>query len=152
MLDAFRITDYAFAQHIINACWDEISEDGVDSYLPDLVTEYWIGLHNGDDIVGCYRLHQLNSLTWEGHVFMLPEHREKYATLGCHTTLKWIIDNTDCQKLVANVPCKFKNVTNFLDKIGFQREGVNRSSYKKDGKIWDIINFGLTRSEIERLL
>lgn len=152
LMDAYRITDYAVAQHIINECWDEISEDGIDQYMPDIVNEYWIGLHNGEETVGCYRLHQLTSICWEGHVFMRPKHRKEYSKLGCFTTLQWIIDNTDCEKLIANVPMKFENVMKFLEGIGFVTEGVNRKSFTKDGKLWDVVHYGLTRPEIEGLL
>ena len=151
-LDIVRITDYTIAQHIINACWEEISEDGVDHYLPDIVNEYWLCLNNGKDIVGGYRLHQINSVTWQGHVFMIPGFRTQYAKDGCILTLKWLLENTDCKKLIADVPKRYPNVMAFLENIGFKNEGVNRQSFTKDNQLWDIVNYGLTRKEIEELL
>lgn len=152
LMDCYRITDYQVAQYIVNELWYEISEDNAPAYTPDLIKEYWIGLLNDKELVGCARFHQLTSITWEAHAFILPDFRKKYGPLSCLTTLNWMIENTDCQKIVANVPNRFPNVMGFLEKIGFKKEGVNRQSFTKDGKLWDIVNYGLTRTEIEVLL
>jgi RimJ/RimL family protein N-acetyltransferase len=153
LLDPYRITDYAVAQYIINECWYEISEDNAPHYVPDIIKEYWIGIYNDDEmLVGCCRFHQLTSITWEAHAFVLSEFRKEYGVVACFTSFRWLLDNTDCQKLVANVPERFPNVMGYLEKIGFKKEGVNRQSYTKDNKIWDVINYGLTRPEIERVL
>lgn len=152
VLDVYRITDYAIAVHLLNTCWDEIAEDNAPPYVPDLINEYWIGFGKKNVLFGGYRLHQINAATWQGHTFTLPEFRQKYAKEGCYSVLQWLIDNTDCKKLIADVPNKFINVQKFLEKIGFIKEGLNRESYTKDGILWDVTNYGLTRKEIEGLL
>lgn len=152
MIECIRITDYALAQKLINACWHETMEDNVTSYMPDIVNEYWIGLYVDNEVMGCYRLHQLNTATWQGHAFMLPNYRKGYSKEGCLATLRWLLDNTDCQKLIATVPVLFGNVMNFLERVGFKEEGNNRESYTKKGQLWDVIQYGLTRKEIEELV
>ena len=152
-IEIHRITDYAVVQFLINECWDEISEDGATYYMPDIVKEYWVGMYiNEDELIGCYRLHQINLATWQGHAFMLKGYRKEYSKLGCRKTLQWLLDNTDCQKLIATVPMMYENVMKFLEGIGFHTEGVNRQSYTKRGKLWDVVQYGLTREEIEELL
>lgn len=151
-LNTYRITDYSIARYIMEKCWYEISEDGVKEYVPDIVNEYWIGLSNGEDTIGCYRFHQINKVTWQGHVFILPEYREKYSKMCAKPIFEWILSETDFQKVIADVPQRFPNVMGFLEKSGFQREGVNRLSHTKDGNLWDIIHYGITRQEIEELM
>ena len=150
-LEAARITDFTWANHCINACWDEISEDNAPHYTADVINEYWIGLF-ADKMIGCYRIHQINSATWEIHAFILPEHREKYSILSGNSILQWCLDNTDMQKLTCNIPEKFQNVIHFVKHLGFKHEGVNRVSYTKDSQLWNVHNFGLTRHEIEGLV
>ena len=71
-INCFRITDYVLAASFVRACWDETMEDNAsDDYVPDIVNELWVGMRADNDIVGCYRLHQLNTSTWQGHAFML---------------------------------------------------------------------------------
>lgn len=152
LLTAVRLTDYIVAKYAIDSCWDDISEDGIDQYMPDIVNEFWIGLFFEDGLVGCYRLHQINKFTWEGHAFMLPEFRNKYSVIGCLTILNWMVENIDFKKLIASVPKLYPNVMIFLEKIGFKVEGINRKSWTKNGELWDMVNYGLTLSEIKRLL
>lgn len=148
----FRITDYAIVKKIMTECWYEISEDDAPDYLPDIINEYWIGLIAQNEIIGCYRLHSHNSILWEGHVFMLKQHRKKYSVRGLPVMFRWMLTHTKFQKLIASVPEKFGNVIAFLENGGFIREGVNRKAFIKDGEKWDLINFGLTRAEIEGLV
>jgi len=63
-----------------------------------------------------------------------------------------MLANTTFEKMIATVPGKFSNVIAFLEDAGFILEGINRQAYIKDGKKWDLINFGLTRTEIEGLV
>lgn len=148
LLTTKRITDYAIANYFVNQCWDEVTEDNTTPFTPNIVNEYWIGLYNESDLVGCYRFHQMNTATWKGHVFMLPEHRKEYSKTGMHTILRWVYDELQCEKIIVDVPEKFENVIAFLESFNFVHEGINRQSYSKDGKLWDVHNYGLTREEI----
>jgi len=151
-IKTFRITDYAIVKHIMSELWYEISEDNAPDYLPDIVKEYWVGLIAQNEIIGCYRLHSHNSILWEGHVFMLKQHRKKYSVRGLPVMYRWLLANTTFEKLIVSVPEKYGNVIAFLEDGGFILEGINRQAFIKDGKKWDLINFGLTRTEIAGLV
>ena len=146
-----RITDYCVSGHILDKCFYEISEDGVESYTPDLINEFWIGLYK-DELIGCYRIHPIYGATYEIHAFILPEHRKEHSKESGKVILKWCLDNTEMKKLVCMIPDRFKNVIGFVKSIGFVNEGCNRLSYTKDGQLWDVHHFGLTRDEIEGLV
>lgn len=148
LLDVKRITDYQVAQNILDQCWYEVTEDNTELFIPNIVSEYWMGLYNGSEIVGCYRLHQVNNATYKGHVFMLPKYRKNYSKTGMYSILRWVMYDLQCQKIIVEVPEKFKNVMEFLESFDFVHEGINRQSYTKDGKLWDIHCYGLTKKEI----
>ena len=56
------------------------------------------------------------------------------------------------QKLVAQVPVIYPNVIKFTEMAGFQQEGTNRASYRKNGALYDQIWLGITRDEIKSFL
>lgn len=151
MIKPERITDYTISNFIIGECWDEISEDDADDYKADLYGEYWIGLYE-PMLIGCYRLHQINKATWQIHAFILPEHRREYSKESGASILQWCLDNLDFEKLICIIPDRFPNVVGFVESIGFKHEGTNRQSYTKDGQLWDLQSFGLTKEEIKGIL
>lgn len=151
-LTAQRTLDYGMAIWVVNQVFDEISEDGVDTFLPDVINENWVTLFDGDDCVGMYRVHQLNSISHQIHAFILPEHRERWAKESGRVILKWCLDNLEFNKLIAEIPDKYINVYKFTKGMGFKDEGINRQSFLKDGKIWDTYRLGQTRKEIKEWL
>ena len=56
---AFRITDYAIPIAILNdpVIKAAIYEDGAVPTVPDIVTEYWIGVEFDGQVIACFRLH-----------------------------------------------------------------------------------------------
>lgn len=144
-----RISDYAVVAYIMNKVWDEISEDDAPPYIPDLINEYWIVLIEGNKTVGCFRCHQINGITWEGHIFILPEYRKDYSEKAGYAIYEWLLENLEFQKLIVKIPQKYQNVIKFIEKFGFTHEGTNRLSYRKDGKIWNMEHYGITVDEIK---
>jgi len=149
-LEPIRLTDFVVANHCVQRCWDEVSEDNAPVYLPDVINEYWIGLYD-KDLIGCYRFNQLNAATWEIHALILPEHREMYSDLSFYSVLEWVLDYIPLKKLICRIPAKYQNVIGFAKKVGFKEEGINRMSYTKDDRLWDIHNLGLTIDEMRAI-
>ncbi|MBT8449296.1 MAG: hypothetical protein KJO69_06380 [Gammaproteobacteria bacterium] len=126
--------------------WDDISEDGAPPYVPDLVNELYVGVFADDKYIGMYRLHQHNSVLWEGHAFILDrEHSD-----GSGTAIKqWIVENLpDARKIIAHVPECFPNVMGFLKKMGFVEQGYSSDSYTKGGVV-GLYQFGMTIEEMK---
>jgi len=131
----------------MNAVWDEISEDNAAPYQPDLINECWVGLF-ADEYVGMYRLHQLTSVMWQGHVFMLPDKRE-FSLEGGEAIKKWALENlTGMEKMIVEVPECFRNVIRFVEKIGFKKQGYNSNAYMK-GKLRGVHQLGMTSEEMK---
>ena len=131
----------------MSVLWDAVAEDNAAPYAPDIINEFWVGVFADKEYVGMFRLHQLISVLWEGHAFILPDKREHSAGSG-EAFKRWIVDNVpDAQKVIANVPECFPNVIGFLKKMGFKEQGYNSHSYTKNG-IVGIYQLGMTVEEM----
>lgn len=150
-MKAERTLDYGLAIHVINQMFDNICEDEVSAYIPDVVNENWVVLSD-NELIGLYRLHQLGSVTHQIHAMILPDKRKEYAKESGRVILQWCLDNLDFKKLIAEIPAKYMNVYHFTKGQGFKDEGINRMSFMKDGELWDKYNLGMTRQEVEEWL
>ena len=143
-----RLWNHQVVVQTIIALWDEIAEDNAPPYVPDIVNEFYVGIFHDNCFIGMYRFHQLNSVMWEGHAFILKEHRE-HAVASGHAIQKWIVDNLEgATKVIANVPECFPNVIGFLKKMGFKEQGYNSESYSKHG-IVGMYQLGKTVEEMK---
>jgi len=132
--------------------WGEISEDGasLSEWEPDM-TEGWLGAYEDEILIGVFNLHALNSVTLKIHIMILPQYRGELAYKAAHDALKWIVANVSFDKVNCEIPDIYPNVIRFAEKCGMVKEGINRCSFRKSGKIHHQINLGITRSEIEAL-
>jgi len=143
-----RLWNYQVVIQTISAVWDEISEDNAPPYQPDITTEVYVGLFDDGEYVGMYRLHQHTSVMWEGHVFMLPDHR-KHSVVGGHAIQAWIIENIpELRKMIVHIPECFPNVIEFVKSIGLTEQGYNADSYTKNGVI-GMYQYGISLEEMK---
>jgi hypothetical protein len=69
--------------------------------------------------------------------------RENF-TMDC---LRWAMEHADLKKINLYLPGYARAARHFADKLGFKREGeVRRWSYS-EGKLFDIVIYGMTREE-----
>ena len=130
-----RIWDYQVVIQTISAMWDDISEDNAPPYVPDIINEYYVAVFHEKEYIGMYRFHAHTSVLWEGHAFILEEHREHAVGSG-DAIKQWIVDNLEgAKKVIANVPECFPNVIGFLKKMGFEEQGYNSDCYSKGGVV-----------------
>lgn len=128
--------------------WDEISEDDAPQFHPDVINEYWVGIYSDEGLAGIYRIHQVTSVCFQIHAFMM-DRTQKESGL---TIEKWCLDNIeDMQKLIAEIPVIYPNVYHFTKSQGFQDEGINRHSFTKNGEVHDVHRLGITREELWEL-
>jgi len=123
--------------------FNRISEDGpeLESWMPHIDSAIFL---TDDDNIGVMIYHWINGITLECHVQILPEHRDKALEFG-EKALQWAWDNTKATKIVAQIPEIYPDVLKFAYKHGFSFEGVNHSSYLKNGKIHNQFYLGLIR-------
>jgi RimJ/RimL family protein N-acetyltransferase len=157
-LIATRTYDSALIKNIMfePAIFDAVAEDGKDPIDVefDVYADCWVEIRVDEDVIGVYNLHPHNSATLEIHAHILPEFRKKYSLDSGKCILQWVLDKCPemYQKVIAQVPVIHENVKKFCIANGFKIEGVNRMSYRKNGKLVDQTLLGITRSEIEGFL
>ena len=149
-LKAERTYDIALVWQVINhpEIMKSISEDGLNQHNPDVIREYWIAIYNEMDVIGVYRIHQIYSETWQGHVHILPQFRQ-YSKESGRVIFRWALDNMQFEKMQVVIPDLYPNVYHFTLKQGFKDEGLMRKSYLKKGQLHDQYILGITRSEME---
>ena len=123
--------------------FDTISEDGMKVVkMPDGVL-YLCGY--APELIGCFIVHKTSGISGSCHVQVLPEHREEHTDRFCHDVIEWVWDNTELLKLTAEIPFLYPNVRDCALRHGFEIEGVNKLSFRKNGKIHDQWYLGISR-------
>lgn len=150
-----RLTDYAVAYAILHepSIWPDVHEDGVEDCVPDVLNEYWLAvLHKELGIIGAYKVHRANGITYTIHSLIIKEHRKMYSLFAAKAVVHWILDNIpSCKKLECFIPAVYKNVINHVLRLGFVHEGTRRYSYMKNETCWDVELFGLTYEEMREV-
>lgn len=148
-LRAERIYDVGICLGVMDSMWDEISEDGVETFQPDVLNEYWVGIFSDEGLVGIYRIHQVFNVCFQIHAFMMDRAQKESGKV----ILRWCVENIEeMQKLIAEIPVIYPNVHRFTLNQGFVDEGTNRSSFTKNGELHDVHRLGITRGEIWSVL
>ncbi len=136
--------------------WERASEDGVDqeSWYPGTdATTIWLFCIDDDGIIGIILLHVDNSVTLRMHPYLRAQHHQKGRDMMA-AFYEWILENTEdrINKINVSIPEDQRKVINFSKRVGFQKEGVDRNSYRKDGKLYGRQNLGITRKQIGEYL
>ncbi len=97
------------------------------------------------DLMGCFVLHEVNAITLECHVQVLPKYRKEYAAEFGRKVIEWTWANTDALKMVAQIPVIYPNVKDFALSMGFEIEGKNKKSYLKGGEVYDQWHMGISK-------
>lgn len=128
--------------------WSDISEDGATVNIPDVSRDLYLGIWDGPTIVGMYKFNQLTSICWEVHTCIFKQYR-KLAPSTVSFVYGWLLNNiANLQKIVSRIPETQRHVLQFALKAGLKKEGFNRNSYLKNGKIIGQHLVGITREEM----
>lgn len=136
--------------------WDRITEDGQNK--DDFVIEpnpafNFVGVFSNDEtlkqekLIGLFFLHALNKTALQIHAHIIKKYRKKFAKEAGRQIISYFVNETEYQKLLAEIPVIYTNVYHYTKSFGFVDEGLNRKSFTKDGKIIDQFRLGLTRPE-----
>lgn len=135
--------------------WATCAEESMEisEYEPNM-EHYWLSVTHGNQLVGLYHVHAVNSATLQIHAQILPEFRKACSKESARKVLQWVLDYSpnQYQKLIAEVPVIYPNVIEFTENAGFQREGLNRKSIWEHGELVDQVLLGITRDEIAAFL
>lgn len=127
-----------------------VAEDGQSIADAEIDTERngWLEVIAGPETLAVYKLAPLNGVTVEIHVNVLPMYRHKrHAT--CRAAFRWLLENTEYQKVIAWVPCIHRHIRRFAVEMGMAVEGNSAQSYLKNGALHDQWLLGITRRQME---
>ena len=130
------------------AIWPHVSDDGsqLESYSPPMDGAAWLRVVDRETL-GVYMIHQHNAVTFEIHTCLLPAAWGGKARQAGNLVLDWIFTNTQCQKLITQVPETNKLALRYAQRCGLVVEGKNRQSFLKNGELIDQIQLGITKKE-----
>ena len=144
LTDEKVINEFLLHEVIFQECF----EDGEEREERELDFRNWayLGCY-GDGLEALMECRIVNLSTLELHFKALPHIRGKKALNYAKATISHIFDKLSVNKLNTLAPEYRKQNQRFIVMCGFQREGISRESFYKDGRYWDQICYGLTRSD-----
>lgn len=150
-----RTKDMGIIRNIMinHTIYPHISDDGLpeaEYFQPNESDEiyYLLVIDDNGLIHGLYLLHAMNYITYEIHTCLLRSCRGKMADIAAKEVLKWISLRTLCLKVITHVPENNKPALAYAKRAGMIIEGMNRDSFLKNGKLYNQILLGITRTEI----
>jgi RimJ/RimL family protein N-acetyltransferase len=109
----------------------------------------WFLHKEGEEVLGIWMAELRNGITIEIHPTIPKLYRGKVAYQGAKEFFTWIAQNTQYQKINAEIATCFPNAKLFAMQCGMKVEGKIRKSFKKNGIIYDQWMLGMTRQELE---
>lgn len=131
--------------------WNAISEDdsiGKDEYYPDPDGVILVALLDDDNLLHGFVVGRvITDSVAEAHIAIDPDlwgHKDNVdlGKLGCEVLYK----ETGAIKLVASIPVTDKEVLRYAQRVGFQREGINKASFRRNGEVLDQYYVGMART------
>ena len=102
-----------------------------------------------DELAGLFMFHVHSPHCYEIHSALLPKFwGRSLAHLFGLEACKWIVENTDCEKITTSVPSFNDPALHMAMEAGMTLEGNNRLSFMKDGQLYDQALLGFTKGEL----
>lgn len=129
--------------------WPHIHEDGTDEPAPqDHEALYWMQATTDEQqLVGVFLVHAVSSVCYQMHTMILPECWGEMATRAVQALGVWVFNETECRKMITNVPAYNRRALRFALAGGMTQEGINRASFMRNGVLVDQIMLGITIEE-----
>ncbi|TDV06068.1 GNAT family N-acetyltransferase [Paraburkholderia caballeronis] len=106
---------------------------------------YLGGWHQGE-FCGFFMIREVSGLDIEIHACLLPQATLYSRVLGVEL-LEMVFNASSVQRVSAPIIGNLVSAMNFVEKLGFRREGVLRNACQKNGQLLDVVLFGMTRTD-----
>lgn len=128
--------------------WSSVSDDASSSpedFKPIISSSViYLGMFADDEFHGLFMLHQHNAVCWEVHTCLLPIAWGK-ASVFAAACVEWVFNDTDCQRLITNVPEGNLLAKRLAMSAGMQPFGINHKSFLKNGILLDQTMLGISK-------
>ena len=108
---------------------------------------YLAASNDSGDVLGIFMLHPHNSVCYEVHTCMTPAAWGPFAKDAGAAGCAWMFENTDCQRIITNVPAYNKIAAKFAIDCGMTQFGINDRSILKSGVLHDQVVYGLSKGD-----
>ena len=116
--------------------FEAISEDGAPPVRVNVLDDIWLEVIY-ENALGVVQLVQKTSCSYEAHIHILPEHRDKSIEAG-HKIWEWITDNLN-GVIYSTVPVFCGHVLDYLRSFDFQVTGRIPQAWLKDNERHDLV-------------
>lgn len=152
-----RSFNYALIRDIIThpKLWPHLSDDlsgPASQYQPVQHPNIWYVMPwdhaSGDEppeLLGLWMFVPQTSICWEVHTALLPIAWGPRGQTAAVLLPNWIWANTQCRRIITNVPTRNRLALHFALKAGMRIYGCNRESYLKNGVLCDQLCLGLSK-------
>jgi RimJ/RimL family protein N-acetyltransferase len=97
--------------------------------------------------LGVFILIPQNHICWQVHTCFLPESYGDIAKRAGFGSIQWVWDNTECLRIVTEVPIYNRIALKYALDCGMKEYGINPKSYMKQGKLRDVILLGISKCQ-----
>lgn len=127
---------------------DRISTDSATpSYIDHPLAQYY-SVWNNEIFLGLILCIRYNQYEIEMHSLLKKESITYSREIG-NIIINKMFEDQDILRITAPVQGDLKSTMNFLEKIGFVKEGIKKSAIIKKGIITDMYIYGITRLQRE---
>jgi hypothetical protein len=123
--------------------YDRISDDYTAKAEFNPFNYSWLGWFEGKICKGLLQIHEENAIVLVIHINIMKKYRDNAFEIG--NGLLRHLEKTCPERFVkinVKIPVIFPDVVRYAEKNGFVKEGTDRQSYKKNGKIIDRVMLG----------
>ncbi len=147
-----RTFDMELVRQIITSpeVYPHVSDDGspsAEEYRPpENQAVYYLGISDDGPLDGVFVLMPQNVACVEVHTCL----RKPLWGIGVEAALRgiqWVWENTSFQRIVTNVPTPNRLAARLSLRAGMTLFGTNTGSFLKNGRLYDQMMFGISRSE-----
>lgn len=147
MIEIKPLYDIDAINKIIEILNEDVSDDLTSGLILTELPQGWefLGVYDDNVLRGFYAICPSNMITAEIHTSLLPEFRGVKALQSGKLFLSHLFSKY--LKAISYVPSYNKKALLYAQLLGFKIEGINRSSFIKNGQLLDQTLVGLTQGE-----
>lgn len=109
---------------------------------------WYVTVKDDSGLLGMFIFMPHNSICWEVHTCMLPAAYGPKAVEATHQMTSWIWANTQCRRIITEVPAYNTLAYRLAVNAGMVEFGRNPQAFLRNGVLYDIALLGLSQQGV----